>query len=239
MAADPAAVVADVLAERSDVGVTAIDGLEQEPRLVVEAYAPRRGVLACRPGHPLTGEKTPALARVLEFPLVTTRLRGAQAALAGQYGVATRAPDAGDAEYLPPILVNSFVAARLIARESDAIVTGTAATLADDIANGYLVALDCFVPGMETRQGCLHLRDRTLSPAARLFIDMLRQVNTRVSTRSPRLPIRSATRSSPESAAAMRGSTSVPDLDSGRRNAVRRSALTVQARPPPASGPRA
>jgi DNA-binding transcriptional LysR family regulator len=133
-------------------------------------------VLACRAGHPLMQEKAPSLARVLEFPLVTTRLRGAQAALAGQYGVATRDPDAGDAEYLPPILVNSFAAARLIARESDAVVTGTAATLADDIANGYLVALDCFVPGMETRQGCFYLRERTLSPAARLFIDTLRQV---------------------------------------------------------------
>ena len=177
IAADPANVLADVLAERSDVGISGIDGLEQEPRLVVEAYQPRRGVLACRPGHPLTQEKSPSLARVLEFPLVTTRLVGAQAALAGQYGVPTRASEVGDAEYLPPILVNSFVAARLIARENDAIVTGTAATLADDIANGYLVALDCFVPGMETRQGCFYLRERTLSPAARLFIDMLRQVD--------------------------------------------------------------
>jgi DNA-binding transcriptional LysR family regulator len=176
MAADPAAALADVLAERSDVGVAAIDGLEQEPRLVVEAFAPRRGILACRPTHPLTREKSPSLARVLEFPLVTTRLRGAQAALMGQYGVPMRQPAPGDAEYVPPILVNSFVAARLIARESDAIVTGTAATLADDIANGHLVALDCFAPGMETRQGCFYLRERTLSPAARRFVDLLRQV---------------------------------------------------------------
>jgi DNA-binding transcriptional LysR family regulator len=174
--ADPVEVVADVLAERCDVGVASIDGLDQEPRLAVEAFAPQRGCLACRPGHPLTREKSPSLARVLEFPLVTTRLRGAQAALAGRYGVAMREAPAGDAEYVPPIMVNTFVAARLIARESDAVVTGTAATLGDDLARGHLVALDCFVPGMETRQGYFHLRERTLSPAARLFIDTLRQV---------------------------------------------------------------
>ena len=87
-----------------------------------------------------------------------------------------REPSAGDAEYVPPILVNSFVAARLIARESDAVVTGTAATLADDLASGRLVAIDCWAPGMQTRQGYFYLRERTLSPAARLFIDTLLRV---------------------------------------------------------------
>jgi DNA-binding transcriptional LysR family regulator len=87
-----------------------------------------------------------------------------------------RAPVSGNAEYVPPIMANSFVAARLIARESDAVVTGTAATLADDLASGHLVALDCCVPEMATRQGYFHLRERNLSPAARLFIDTLRRV---------------------------------------------------------------
>jgi DNA-binding transcriptional LysR family regulator len=77
---------------------------------------------------------------------------------------------------VPPVLVNSVALARVIAQESDMLVPGTVAMLADDLARGRLVRLNCSAPAMRTNDGMLYLRDRSLSPAARAFIATLRQV---------------------------------------------------------------
>lgn len=175
---DPSEVVRQVLAERVDVGVANMSGLDRESRLAVEPLPPQRAYLACRPGHPLTQEAAPTLSRALEFPLVTTRLRGEQAALALHKGRPPTADDVYGADYLPQVLVNSVTLARLIAQESDLLVPGTAAMLADDVAAGRLVRLGCSAPAMHTYNGVLYLRERTLSPAARAFIEALHQVET-------------------------------------------------------------
>jgi DNA-binding transcriptional LysR family regulator len=176
ISADPTEVVREVLAERLDVGVSAAPGLAQDARLVVEELPAQRAYLACRPGHPLTREPALTLKRVFEFPLVTTVLRGAHAALASSAGQATAAQAPGAEDYVPPILVNTVALARMIARESDAVVPMTAATLADDLAAGRLVVLAVDAPAMRTNGGIFYLRDRTLAPAARRFIDVLRAV---------------------------------------------------------------
>jgi DNA-binding transcriptional LysR family regulator len=82
--------------------------------------------------------------------------------------------DTGD--FAPQILVNSLALARLIARNSDALFPGTAGMIADDVAAGHLVRLDFDVPAMRTRYGLVYLRNRTLAPSARVFIDALRIV---------------------------------------------------------------
>lgn len=174
--ADPDRVAQDVLAGHIDVGVARYDGLETEARLLIEALPAQRTYLACRPGHPLASEPRPTLTQVFDHPVVSTRLRGAQAALAAG---AQRSPSAGApaaAEFVPQIVVNSLAIARLIARGSDAIVPGTRAQLAEDVAAGRLVVLDIQSPALETPHGLLVLRDRPLAPAAQAFIEILRQV---------------------------------------------------------------
>jgi DNA-binding transcriptional LysR family regulator len=173
--ADPDQVVQDVLAGRIDVGVASTIGLEGDARFVVETLPPLRVYLACRPDHPLARETRPSLARALEFPLATTQLRGAQAALASRTD-ATQDRKELAAAFHPQILVNSLSHARLIARDSDALFPATAALLAEDVAAGRLVRLDCRVPEMRTTYGVLYLRGRTLAPAAKMFIETLRAV---------------------------------------------------------------
>jgi DNA-binding transcriptional LysR family regulator len=174
--AEPEQVAHDVLAGRIDVGVASTVGLEGDVRLVTEPLPPLRVYLACRPGHPLAKETRPTLARALQYPLATTSLRGAQALLASSAGAATLRDGPGVTNFIPQILVNSLAHARLIAHDSDALYTGTAALLAEDIAAGRLVKLDCRVPEMRTTYGVLYLRGRTLAPAAKMFIETLRAV---------------------------------------------------------------
>jgi len=170
-ALDTLQVVRDVLTECADVGITTVDGLEHEPRLVIEPLPQRRAYIACRPGHPLTHEPALTLERVFQFPLVSTVLRGEQAATA-----AGRGGGAAEGDYVPQVLVNSVAVAKVIARGSDLLLPGTAATLADEVAAGRLVILDVDAPALRTRYGLFYLRERALAPAARVFVDALHRV---------------------------------------------------------------
>jgi DNA-binding transcriptional LysR family regulator len=176
LVADPDQVVQDVLAGRVDIGIARIEGLDQEQALVIEALPPLRIHLACRPGHPLTREARPSLARVLEFPLATTLLRGAHAWLAAAPDRDRTQEAPAAAEFAPQITVNSLAVARIIAAGSDAIVPGTAAHLADDVAAGRLVRLPVEPPSIQSPHGIFFRRDRPLAPAATAFIETLRLV---------------------------------------------------------------
>ena len=172
----PTEVVRDVFAERIDVGIADVTGLSDDARLVVEPLPAHRVYLACRPEHPLTTESRLSLSRVLEFPLVTSLLRGTAAATASSRDAAARSDAQDTSDFAPQILVNSLALARLIARNSDALVPVTSAMIAEDVAAGHLVRLAFEVPAMRTNYGLVYLRDRTLAPAARVFIEVLRIV---------------------------------------------------------------
>lgn len=175
-AMDALQVVQEVLTERADVGISTVQGLEHEQRLQVEALPPQRVWLACRPGHPLTREAAPTLQQALQFPLVTTLLRSQQARVAANRGGAARDGDGDDGDegdegdYVPQILVNSVAIAKVVARGSDALLPGLAATLADEVAAARLVLLDIDGPQLRSNYGLFHLRERLLPPAARAFI---------------------------------------------------------------------
>lgn len=180
LVAQPERVAQEVLAGRLDVGVASILGLDRERALVIEKLPPLRIYLACRPGHPLTREIQPSLKRVLEFPLATVLLRGAQAELVRTGDASKAHSDIPDSEFLPQITVNSLAMARIIARGSDAIVPGTATHLADDVAAGRLVRLPVESPSLLSPYGIFYRRDRPLAPAASAFIEILRLVEAQV-----------------------------------------------------------
>jgi DNA-binding transcriptional LysR family regulator len=74
----------------------------------------------------------------------------------------------------------AVTAERRIVLGSDARLPATAGHLADDIAAGRLIRLDCDSPETRTRYSAFHLRDRTLLPPARAFIDALRAVEAQL-----------------------------------------------------------
>ena len=172
----PEAVAREVLAARCDLGVADVATLGDETRLSLVPLSSHKLYLACRPGHPLTRISELSLENVLTFPLVSTLFRGsvALAAIAGG-AFGSRDPETGD--FAPAILVNSLDIARRIARESDALFPGTAAMLAPETGAGHLVRLPFHVPVMQTSYGLMYLRDRTLSPAARRFMELVHEVD--------------------------------------------------------------
>lgn len=186
---DPEQVVQDVLAERVDVGVAVVNDHTPEPRLVFERLSLLRIHVACRPGHPLTREARLNFARLLEYPLANNLLRGVHAEAMFSGDGSRTAGDAGTPEFAPQVVVNAPRIARLIARDSDAVVTGTASMLADDVTAGHLVILDVDAPVLRTTHDVMFLRGRTLAPAAQAFIDTLRAVEAEIrSAESPLNP---------------------------------------------------
>ena len=75
---------------------------------------------------------------------------------------------------------DSYTLARQIACDTDALVPGTARMLAPELNSGRLVRLDFHMPGLRTNYAVIHRQDRSLSPAAQAFIDLVRAVEAEV-----------------------------------------------------------
>jgi DNA-binding transcriptional LysR family regulator len=185
---DPDQVIQDVLDERSDVGVAQVTGLEADPRLVVTRLPPLRVYMACRPGHPLTRIGKPTFGQALEYPLATNIIRGPPAVAVRTRDGSRVESEARSPQVVPQVVVNSPAASRLIARLSDALAVGTGEMLVDDVAAGHLVLLPVDAPIMRSVHGIVHLRDRSMSPAARAFIAALHAVEERIRSAEPTLP---------------------------------------------------
>jgi DNA-binding transcriptional LysR family regulator len=186
----PDQVVDDLLKGRSDLGVANVYGSEHDRRLVIDAMEPLPVYFACRAGHPLTNQGSLSLQQVLDYPLAAQTLRGEHAEVVAaatslsdtqarshpQQAKAAIDGDARGALYAPQITVSSLSAARLIALHSDAIFVATAWSLADDLAVGRLVRLPVDEPAAKSSHGIIRLADRSLGPAEKVFIELLREV---------------------------------------------------------------
>lgn len=173
---DPRDVVREVLARRADVGVADVRFIAGQGDLVAAPMPMHDIFVACRPSHPLAKRAGLRLDEILSYPLASTLITNEAITAAA----ASRDPpdllDAGPGEFVPPIYVNSYALARQIARDSDALVPGTARMLAPDLAAGQLVRLDFHMPAIRTNYAIIHRRDRSPSPAAQAFIDLVRVV---------------------------------------------------------------
>jgi len=169
---DPNEVLEAVLAGKYELGFGGREHLPPHDQLALELLNPRRLLLACRPTHPLLRLR-PSVAQVLSFPLVAALLTGSTAAVAAT-GDAAGAVDTARHGFSPAIEVNSFDAARRIARSSDALFPATPTMLAADLAVGHLATLDFDAPVLRFRPAVVRLRDRTLSPAAQRFLQLVR-----------------------------------------------------------------
>jgi len=188
--ADPDKVIADVLSGEIDIGIASVFGYENDRQLTIEAVLPVPVFLACRPGHPLTREIALTLKQVLSYPFAGPPLRGVHAEIAAaatdpvdrssrqaaRVSESVAAIDARGATFTPQVSVSSMQAARLIALNSNAVFAAPASFLADDLAAGRLVRLNVDVPEMKTSHGIIRIADRSLSPAERVFIKLLREV---------------------------------------------------------------
>ena len=172
----PDEIAGEVLSGRHDLGLGGMEGRTPHDELSVEVLRTRRLYLACRAGHPLAGSR-PKLAQVLSYPFVTVLMRGPPARVAAT-GSGAGSESQQRNGFVPAIEVNSLDTAKRIARQSNALFPGSASMLATELACGQLVTLDFDVPELRAQPGIVRLRNRTLSPAAFRFVELVRAVES-------------------------------------------------------------
>jgi DNA-binding transcriptional LysR family regulator len=158
----------------ADTGVALLDD-----RLVAESLPEHQLSFFCRSGHPLAGSAALTLEQVRTFPLVGTALPPRFVALAARNNIGYR-PNLPAGTSAPEIRVGTFALARRMVMESDAIGGAVPSQIEDAVARGELVTLDLDLPWLKTSYGIIRLANRTPSPAAVTFIDILRHVEAEI-----------------------------------------------------------
>jgi DNA-binding transcriptional LysR family regulator len=148
---------------------------KHDDRLVVDPLPPHRMSFFCRKGHPLAGSAARTLDEMRRFPLVGTALPPRLAALATTEGKGMRA-NLPTGVTAPEIRVDTFPLARRIVLESDAVGGAVPSQIQDLLERGDVVLLPFDVPWLTTGYGIIRLANRTPSPAATAFMELLREV---------------------------------------------------------------
>ena len=140
-------------------------------------------VLYCRPGHPLLDRGPLTRSDLDAFPQAMIRVppRGAN-----------RVPGKGfqDAELgdqVAHIEVDDLATARAIVLESDAFSAAPALQIEPWLRHGEFCVLPFRANWLRLNYGFITLRDRMLSPAAELFIQLVRDIEAEVTVRNREL----------------------------------------------------
>lgn len=173
--------VSDLVATRAvDLGLAEISAVVGSEALRVEPVGQHELVLYCRPGHPLLDRGQLTRRDLDAFPQALLRVppRGA-----------SRVPGKGfrDAELgdqAPHVEVEELASARNIVLASDALSAATAVQLEPWLRGGQLRVLPFRAPWLRLNYGFITLRDRMLSPAAELFMQLVRQIEADVAARN-------------------------------------------------------
>jgi len=171
----PELIAQEVLSGRHELGLGGIDSQPAHDQLSTVPLGERRLVLACRAGHPLAGTR-PSLQQVLRYPLVSVFMHGQTARAAAMGDGRAGAEDPSRKGFAPAIEVNSIDTAKQVARHSDALFPASMQMLATELARGDLVCLDYDSPQLRSRAALVRLRDRTPSPVALKFMEVIRKV---------------------------------------------------------------
>lgn len=147
----------------------------EDERLAVEALPRHQLQLFCRAGHPLARQTSVTLAEARSFPLVGTALPPHLSGLAtaDKRGLRATLPEGTTSS---EIRVDSFALVLPIVLTSDAISGAAPSQIRGELERGEVVLLPLELPWLRTRYGIIRLANRTPSPAAAAFIEILREV---------------------------------------------------------------
>jgi DNA-binding transcriptional LysR family regulator len=165
-----------VLQNAADLAIAEISEAEQQDDLETELVRRAQGYFFCGASHPLAKRKQLVLEDLLEFPWVGPsypgRIRAALPMVDRPFG-------AFDAEYdrfSPRILVETFAMAKDLVLGGNAISAFVPGQLRDELKIGRCVKLPLTQPNLSVNYGFITKRGRTLSPAAKAFMEIVREI---------------------------------------------------------------
>jgi DNA-binding transcriptional LysR family regulator len=175
-----------VLSGDIEFAVAEISLARKEPRLTVEELPQHRCLWFCRRGHPLTKQARITTDDLRRFPLASPTIPARLANAVGRWP-SSDVPDESGEVTSTEMQTSGLQMIRQVVRQTDAIGLGLSAQLRDDMARGIFVEFEVDGPPAFTNYGIISLGERTLSPAAELFIGLLREVEREISEESARV----------------------------------------------------
>ena len=170
------AVLAMLMTDTVDFAVFDVASLRGMPALRIERLGVLHGVYFCRAGHPLLRKSALEPADLRNYPFVLPGMSHLQTSLIENLDAGVTV-DPATGTMLASIAVSSFGSARDIVAGTDALSISHMSQISDGIAAGRLARLDLpwkrKLPAVEFGVACK--RERTLPPAARTFIDLIRK----------------------------------------------------------------
>jgi len=172
-----------VLARAVDLGFAEVSEAQTNDALVTEVVGQHRVVFYCRKGHPLASLSKVSKAELDRYPLVAIRIPDRVAA-SFPGGTST---EQSTGHLVPAIEVEDVATARAIVAGSDAVSGAALSQLEPALQTGEFVCLPFRVPVVRFNYGFIYRRDRMLSPAAELFMELVRHIEEDVAAKNCRL----------------------------------------------------
>jgi DNA-binding transcriptional LysR family regulator len=169
-------IVNQVLNERIDLGFADLFEAAQNPELETEAVRTSRLNFFCATNHPLAGRSGVTLEELCAFPWVGPTLTDRMRRFLPQGDLPCGVFDPLKNRFLPRILIGNFTAAKHIVLAGQGIGAALPFQLKREIDDGDCVLLPLELPWLSLNYGFISKRGRTHSPAAKAFMDNVRQV---------------------------------------------------------------
>lgn len=166
-----------------ELGVAEISEAQTSPELTTEPVGQHRMILFCRHDHPLAGRAQVNADDLAPYPTVAPRLPGR---VVDRYPGKTRI-DPVSGHLLPSIEVDDFSSARLVVSGSHAFGTASPIQIEPWLARGELQIINFSADWLQLNYGFIYRRNRMLSPAAKAYMALVRNLEAQVSAENDRL----------------------------------------------------
>lgn len=173
----------DVLEGHADIGVADISEATRHPDLDVEPI--RESVLSffCRSGHPLLERGPVTLADLMEFPWVGPQVTSPMRVHVPSQDKAFGVHEPEHDRLRPRVLVQTFPAAKAVLMAGDGLSAALPSQIREELAKGTCALIPIDTPWLKISYGFITRKGRTLSPATKLFKDMVRAVEAEIDGR--------------------------------------------------------
>lgn len=180
-------VVRQVIAREVDFGLAELGGVSADDQFETTLVGQHRGRFFCRPEHPVLKQDPLQLAGLLEFPWIASRLPPRLAANLPQASSMAGRIDPANGDFVPAIEIDvPFAMADLMAG-SDALVLSSLTLMERELLAGSAVLVP--ISGIELRSayGFIYLKNRSLTPAAKAYMQEILAVEADVIAREAAL----------------------------------------------------
>lgn len=163
-----------VVEKRAELGLAELSDALLNDQLDTELAGQHRARLFCRPGHPLLQEQRVTLASLLNFPWAHTRIPPRLAAAFPREPVRAGRIDEFNGDFVPAVETDVPMQLARLVEGNDVLAFGAFSMVESELEKGRLAYLPTPEVNMRASYGFIFLRNRSLSPAARAYMQAVR-----------------------------------------------------------------